>query len=77
LTNRSIIVSDKSSIEVEVTEPDYPVYLTVDGREPVRVNQGDKVQIRKAKKTLRLAAMPDMSFFSVVRQKLKWSGSNV
>jgi NAD+ kinase len=77
LTNRSIIVSDKSLIEVEASEPDYPVYLTVDGREPVRVNQGDNVQIRKAKKTLRLAAMPDMSFFSVVRQKLKWSGSNV
>jgi NAD kinase len=62
---------------VEATEPDYPVYLSVDGREPVRVSKGAKVQIRKAKKTLQLAAMPDTSFFSVVRQKLKWSGSNV
>ncbi|HVI82350.1 MAG TPA: NAD(+)/NADH kinase [Chthoniobacterales bacterium] len=77
LTNRSIIVSEKSLIEVEASEPDYPVYLTVDGREPIRIAHGATVQIRKAKKTLRLAAMPDMSFFSVVRQKLKWSGSNV
>src|SRR5256885_6243006 len=27
LTNRSIIVSEKSTIEVEASEPDYPVYL--------------------------------------------------
>ena len=77
LTNRSIIVSDSSTIEVEASEPDYPVYLTADGREPVRITKDATVQIRKAKKTLQLAAMPDMSFFSVVRQKLKWSGSNV
>ena len=77
LTNRSIIVSEKSIIEVEASEPDYPVYLTVDGREPLRIAKGATVQIRKAKNTLQLAAMPDMSFFSVVRQKLKWSGSNV
>ncbi len=73
----SIIVSEKSVIEVEASEPDYPVYLTVDGREPLRVAKDATVQIRKAKKALQLAAMPDMSFFSVVRQKLKWSGSNV
>ncbi len=77
LTNRSIIVSDKSLIEVEASEPDYPVYLTVDGRDPMRIAKGATVQIRKAKKTLKLAALPGTSFFSVVRQKLKWSGSNV
>jgi NAD+ kinase len=77
LTNRSIIVSENSVIEVEATEPDYPVYLTVDGREPLRIAKGATVDIRKAKKKLQLAAMPDVSFFSVVRQKLKWSGSNV
>lgn len=77
LTNRSIIVSENSVIEVEASEPDYPVYLTVDGREPVRIAKDETVEIRKAKKALQLAAMPDMSFFSVVRQKLKWSGSNI
>src|SRR6266536_1861886 len=60
LTNRSIIVSEKSVIEVEASEPDYPVYLTVDGREPLRVAKDATVQIRKAKKALQLAVMPDM-----------------
>ena len=77
LTNRSIIVSENARIEVEAIEPDYPVFLTVDGRDPMRVDVGAVVSIRKAKKTLPLAALPDVSFFSVVRQKLKWSGSNL
>jgi NAD kinase len=53
------------------------VYLTLDGRRPILVERGSIVTVRKAKKTLPLASLPDASFFSVVRQKLKWSGSNV
>jgi NAD+ kinase len=77
LTNRSIIVAETSIIEIEVSDPDYPVFLTLDGRQPIRVKKGSTINIRKAKKTLPLAALPDVSFFNVVRQKLKWSGSNV
>src|SRR5947199_6583742 len=77
LTNRSIIVADDSTIEVEPNEPDYPVYLTVDGREPPPLTTDDVVRIRKVTKTVPLAALPEVSFFRVVRQKLKWSGSNV
>jgi NAD+ kinase len=77
LTNRSIIIADDALIEVEATERDYPVFLTVDGRHPVRLETGAVVSMRKAAKCLPLAVMPDVSFFSVVRQKLKWSGSNV
>jgi len=77
LTNRSIIVAETSIIEIEVSDPDYPVFLTLDGRQPIRVKRGSTINIRKAKKALPLAALPDVSFFNVVRQKLKWSGSNV
>ena len=77
LTNRSIIVAESSVIEVEASEPDYPVHLSVDGRDSLTLAVGAVVTIRKADKTLPLAVMPDVSFFSVVRQKLKWSGSNV
>ena len=77
LTNRSIIVAEGSAIEIEASDPDYPVFLTLDGRKPIHVERGSVVTIRKAKKTLPLASLPDVSFFSVVRQKLKWSGSNL
>jgi NAD+ kinase len=77
LTNRSIIVANSSTIEIEASDPEYPVFLTLDGRKPIHLERGSIVTIRKAKKTLPLASLPEASFFSVVRQKLKWSGSNV
>ena len=77
LTNRSIIVDEGAVIEIEVTERDYPVFLTVDGREPLRIQQRTRVEIKKSSKTLPLASLPGVSFFGVVRQKLKWSGSNI
>jgi NAD+ kinase len=77
LTNRSIIVDDDAEIEIEVTEREYPVFVTVDGREPVRIENGTRVAIKKSGRVLPLASMPGVSFFGVVRQKLKWSGSNI
>ena len=77
LTNRSLIVSESSVIEIEASERAYPVFLSVDGRNPVRLARGGVVCIRKAKTKLQLAGLPEASFFSVLRQKLKWSGSNV
>jgi NAD+ kinase len=75
LTNRSVIVGDQSVIEVEPSEPDYPVFLTLDGRSPVPLEFGSIVTMRRSEKVLPLAVLPELSFFGVVRQKLKWSGS--
>jgi NAD+ kinase len=77
LTNRSIIVGEDSVIEIEVTEREYPVFLTVDEREPLHIETGTTVEIKKSGRVLPLASMPGVSFFGVVRQKLKWSGSNI
>src|SRR5213595_1544359 len=77
LTNRSIIVDESAVIEIEITEREYPVFLTVDGREPLQVETGSTVAIKKSGRVLPLASLPGVSFFGVVRQKLKWSGSNI
>ena len=77
LTNRSVIVENSSAIEVEASEPDHPVYVTIDGRSPVNLEFGKTVLIRKAAKTLPLAVLSGVSFFSVLRQKLKWGGSSI
>ena len=77
LTNRSIIVGEDAVVEIEVTERAYPVFLTVDGRDPLRMETGTIVHIKKSARVLPLASLPGVSFFGVVRQKLKWSGSNI
>ena len=76
LTNRSIIVGENSVIDVDA-EPDHPVYLTVDGGAPIELDPGAVVTVRKSPRCLPLAAMPGVSFYRVVRQKLKWSGSAI
>ncbi len=77
LTNRTVIVSDTSRIEVSPCQGQDEIFLAVDGHEPVEVKCGDTIQIRKSSLSLPLAMLPGMSFSEVLRQKLKWSGSAV
>src|ERR1043165_2653057 len=67
LTNRSIIVDENAVIEVEVTEREYPVFLTVDGREPLRIEFGTAVEIKKSVLVLPWASLPGVWFVGVVR----------
>jgi NAD+ kinase len=75
LTNRSLIFSDNSTIVVSPRENQGDIYVTVDGQLPLPIGAGDMVHIRKAKHCLPLAMLPGVSFFEVLRQKLKWSGT--
>jgi NAD+ kinase len=75
LTNRSLIFSDNSTISVSPRENQGEIYVTVDGQESVAIGTGDMVSIRKAKECVPLAVLPGVSFFEVLRQKLKWSGT--
>jgi NAD+ kinase len=71
------VLTNRSVIEISPGSTEYPTFLSVDGREPVRLPPGAKVAIRRAKIILQLGFLPDVSFFSVLRHKLKWTGSNV
>jgi len=75
LTNRSLIFSDSSTIVVSPRENQGDIYVTVDGQEALAIGSGDMVRIRKAKHCVPLAMLPGVSFFEVLRQKLKWSGT--
>jgi NAD+ kinase len=77
LTNRSLIFSDLSTISVSSQEGQGEIYVTVDGQEPLPMDPGDVVTIRKAKHCVPLAVLPGVSFFEVLRQKLKWSGTAI
>ncbi len=77
LTNRSVIVSDDSCIEVRLRDQQEEIYLTVDGQQAIPMQSQDWVRIRRADQTLPLAMMPDLPFFELARRKLKWSGNNL
>ncbi len=75
LTMRSVMVSDHSSIEIGHAHPHGDVFLTLDGQKAVPIAPGDSIRITRAARSLSLAMLPGMSFFEVLRQKLKWGGS--
>jgi NAD+ kinase len=77
LTNRAVITSDVSPIEIRPADQRSSIYLTLDGQVVHQVEPGDMLRITKARQTLPLAMLPEMSFFQVLRQKLKWSGAAV
>src|SRR6266404_6046526 len=77
LTNRSIIVSENSKIEITPASTEYPTFLSIDGRAPLRIPDNGAVVVKRAVVTLPLGVLPEVSFFSVLRQKLKWTGSNL
>jgi NAD+ kinase len=77
LTMRPVLVSDDSVMEI-TPSPDQPdIFLTLDGQTSTPILAGDVIRITKAPQRLPLAMLPGMSFFEVLRQKLKWSGTAI
>ncbi|HEX5176187.1 MAG TPA: NAD(+)/NADH kinase [Chthoniobacteraceae bacterium] len=77
LTMRPVIVSNDSIIEIAPVAGQQDVFLTLDGQQAVPITTEHCIRISKAPHRVPLAGLPDMSFFGVLREKLKWSGSAV
>lgn len=77
LTNRSTVVSDASLIEVRQLVLRHEVFISADGQPPIPMRVGDILRITKSSRVLPLIMLPERLFPEVLRQKLKWTGSNV
>jgi NAD+ kinase len=72
LTNRPLVVRDTAHIDVEFQGGDAPIYLTLDGQVGVELAPGDRVALAALPERLRLVRPQQKSYFSVLRDKLKW-----
>jgi NAD+ kinase len=77
LTNRSTVVADTSQLELRLVSPGPGVTVNVDGQEIREFGPADLLRVSRAEEKLRLATLPGRTFSGVLREKLKWSGSNV
>jgi Predicted sugar kinase len=77
LTNRSTVVSDRSIVTARLTVEGQQVFVNVDGQASVEMRIDDLLRISQSDRVLPLAMLPERPFSEVLRQKLKWSGSNV
>jgi NAD+ kinase len=71
LTNRPVIVSDTSVIQIDSYSDD-GTFLTIDGQVGEPISKGDRIICRSSAKTINLIRPPRMLFFDVLREKLKW-----
>ena len=76
LSNRAVIVSQNSAIEVSLLDRQREAILSADGSDGVELAPGMPVTIRSSRRKVNLARLPGSSFFQTLRQKLRWTGSH-
>jgi len=75
LSQRSLVLSD--SCEVELSSEDREcgsMIFTVDGRDSIRIEIGDRIEVRKSERSFHLLRFEGRSFYEALRQKLGWQG---
>jgi NAD+ kinase len=72
LTNRPIVVTQKSMIRVTLRSTGGTVVLSPDGQQGMRLNDGDVVEAGPHPVPVCLVKSPSRSYFEVLRTKLKW-----
>jgi NAD+ kinase len=77
LTNRAIVVSDDSEIELLIADQRDPLFLTVDGQAIAEAGLETRIRISRADHELPLVMLSEDSFFRVLTGKLNWHGSAV
>jgi NAD+ kinase len=78
LTNRPVLIPGSSEVEVRpiMDETLGEVFVTFDGQAGFSLESQDLVTIRRADRPLRLIKSPTLSYFELLREKLKWGGDN-
>jgi len=72
LSDRPVVVSDTSIIEVKLSVGTESVFLTLDGQKGIPLQATDRVRISRAQQLLKLIQTPNKSYFEILRNKLKW-----
>jgi len=77
LTNRSVIVSNRSTIRLVPSGGNQHLFASVDGQDPIQLRPTDAVTVRPASATLPLLLPKNLTFADILGSKLRWSGSAI
>ncbi len=72
LTFRPLVLNAERRVELKVGPVRSGAAVTLDGREPVELRQGDIIEVRASSKDLRVASIVDRSRFRTLRERLHW-----
>jgi NAD+ kinase len=77
LSNRSLILPLTATLEVKVASPRPATILSVDGQVVGELALGDKITMKRARRTVRLMHLAGSSFCETLRCKLHWRGASL
>ncbi|MDZ4788719.1 MAG: NAD(+)/NADH kinase [Blastochloris sp.] len=77
LGNRPMVISSDDVICVEIPKRSLGLFLQTDGLTCARLRSGDVIEIKKSPTTALLAYPQEGDFYSILRQKLGWSGTSI
>lgn len=77
LTNRSVIVGDRSVVEARIVRQPDELFLNLDGQRMIQLNTHDCVRAGLGAYKVRIVTLAGGSFFELLRKKLHWTGSNI
>jgi NAD+ kinase len=72
LTNRPIVLSLDSTIEIRLESLSEEVYLTLDGQQGFPISTSDMIRIERCPDPVTLITHPGLSYFQILHRKLKW-----
>jgi NAD+ kinase len=72
LSQRPIVLPDSTCLEIAVHTLGGDVQLTLDGQEGERLEEGDRIRVRRSQHPVALMVSPLRSRFEGLRTKLRW-----
>jgi NAD kinase len=73
LTHRPLVIPDDQYLEFEVYSRTGQLKLVADGKVVKKIDNGEKIRIRKSDETVKLIEPENSSFFDVLRDKFLWA----
>ena len=74
LSNRPLVLPEKSDLQISVENSNEDVYLTIDGQVGFPLLGDDRIRARRAPNPVRLVLTEGKDYFEVLRQRLRWHG---
>lgn len=72
LSHRPLVLPADSRVEVILQSRGEDVFLTLDGQEGFRLDRGDRVEVRRGRKSFRLVRNRKRRYSETLRGKLRW-----
>jgi NAD+ kinase len=77
LTNRSVIVSNRSPIRIRPSRGEQQLSISIDGQDPILLEESDVVTVAASEEKLALLLPKHLSFPDILGVKLRWSGTAI